>query len=232
MAFRFSIPGPPRTKKTSSRIVTIPGKKDAEGNRGKGFTKILPSEAFEDWLEAAVLQGARIRMELQQQGARLPFRIPVALRMLFYRDRETGDLNGFEQAVCDALQIPLYRFPCADCKKATIAEGPPATCTGCKKKLHQGKQHRKGIGIIADDVLVRSKDGSRLLKDSARPRVDIEISEFLEEPVQAEGLFDSIEPEPEPLLIPVAVMPKKANAPQKSFSPPETGLLKPGDLDY
>ena len=228
MTARFVLAGAVRTKKTSLRVATIPGKKDADGNRGKGFTKILPSEAFEKWLDVVVLQGPRIRMELQKQGAKLPFRNPISLKMLFYRDRDTGDLCGFEQAVQDALQVPLYRFPCSNCNKATMAEAPPARCSTCGIPLHQGKQARKGLGIIADDVLVRSKDGSRLLKDATRPRVEIEISEFLEVPVQADGLFDVIEPEPEIEQAAVEPAPK----PRPRFHVPSTGLLLPGDPDF
>ena len=92
------------------------------------------------------------------------------------------------------------------------------------KALHNGKQARKGLGIIADDVQVRSLDGSRLLKDSARPRVEITISTFDEEPIQESMLFAAEEPaEAPPIVPPAKIVPAKL---------PSRGLLTPDDPDY
>lgn len=236
MTCTITIDGPPRTKKTSSRLVTIPGKKDAEGNRGKGFTKILPSAAFEEWMAAAVLQGPGIRLAIQKTGVHLPFKGPVTMKAVFYRQSNVGDICGLLQAVCDAIQVPMYKFPCIPCKKATMsADFRGVRCNGCDKLLVHGKQGRQGLGIIMDDSLVKSTDGSRLLKDSVRPRVEITISEFTEEPVQMEGLFGDQGPEPiadEAAPEPFAKSANNIRQKSKTAAEPSRGLLKPGDPDY
>lgn len=176
---RFTLAGIPRTKKTSNRIIHIKGK-----DGGRSFSKIMPSEVFEEWLAGVVSQGPHIRFAIEKAGLRLPIEGPVWVRMLVYRDRLSGDLNGFEQAVTDAIQTSLLRAKCARCQEATTARVAPPACPKCGAVMKDWKQIRKGIGIICDDKQVQSKDGSRLLKDSARPRVEVEIREFTEFAVQ------------------------------------------------
>lgn len=81
---------PPRTKKTSPRLVTIKPK-------GKQpFQKILPSKAYVEW-EAAALRA--VKGMLYEA-----ITCPVNCRAIFYRDRLSGDAVGFYQALADFLQ--------------------------------------------------------------------------------------------------------------------------------
>lgn len=143
-AASFAIVGAPRTKKTSNRIVQIRGK-----NGARGFTKILPSEAHEKWFKDAMLQAPRIRRVLINSGFELPITQPVSIAAVFYRERLSGDLCGFMQALADFLQEPRY--------------------------LRNGKTTRNGAGVIRDDSQVVSWDGSRPAKDAACPRIEVRI---------------------------------------------------------
>lgn len=103
----FVITGPPRTKKTSSRIIQIPkkgGKKCAGCGHRPGFPKVLPSEAHEAWLKEAMIQAARIKAILRKRGHTLPLEGKVSVEALIYRERLTGDACGFYQAIGDMLQ--------------------------------------------------------------------------------------------------------------------------------
>jgi hypothetical protein len=134
MSFRFTVLSAPRTKKTSSRLVM----------RGK-FPRILPSAAYMEWFHLAMQQAPRIRRELAAQGAHLPLAGAVEVSAVFYRERLTGDLVGFAQALGDWLQEPRH------------------------------KPKRNGAGIIKDDAQIDSWDGSRRAKDAARPRIEVTI---------------------------------------------------------
>jgi hypothetical protein len=129
----------PRTKKTSNRIIRIPGK-----NGSKGFTKVLPSKAFCDWQDAALKEVIQTKFTLMRRGVHLPITCGVQIRALVFREAAIGDAVGFYQAIGDFLQE---------------------------------------AGILANDRQIVHFDGSRLLKDALRPRVEIEI--FQVEPEQA-----------------------------------------------
>lgn len=119
---RLVVPGIPRTKKNSGRIVP----------RG-GQHIILPSKAWESWCKAVtpLLRGAMM-------GARLPpITRPLNCAALFYRDALRGDACGFYQGLADLLQHG---------------------------------------GVVADDKYIVSWDGSRLLKDASRPRVELVLT--------------------------------------------------------
>lgn len=143
---KITIPVAPRTKKTSNRIVQIKAK-----GGGRGFTKILPSEAHEVWFKEAMTYAAAIRGQLNCAGVTLPLTGSLEVCATFYRDRASGDLLGYEQAFADWLQEP--------------------------KTNDKGKLVRKGAGLIRDDVQIVSWDGSRLRKDAACPRIEATISE-------------------------------------------------------
>lgn len=140
----FSITGAPRTKKTSNRIIQIKAK-----GGGRGFTKILPSEAHEAWFKGAMLQAGEIRRALTDAGLELPIQGDVNISAIFYRERAAGDLTGFMQALADFLQEPRVN--------------------------ESGKTTRHGAGVLRDDVQIVSWDGSRLSKDSACPRIEVRI---------------------------------------------------------
>ena len=146
MTARFTILSPPRTKKTSNRIVTIKGK---EG--GRGFSKILPSAAHAAWFKIAMSQALLIRQAVKAVGYTLPIFSPVHINAQFYLERSAGDLLGFEQALADFLQEP-------------IASGKDP------RRLIQN-----GCGVINNDVQIISWDGSRLRKDAKNPRIEVEI---------------------------------------------------------
>jgi hypothetical protein len=162
--YRFTLPTTPRTKKTSNRLAFIPakggmcihcgkpcGKSPKCPNCGKrvGFTKVLPSEAFTDFFKESMTYAPKIRAELTRAGASLPLEGWLELKATIYRDRDSGDLLGYLQALCDWLQAPRMN--------------------------KKGKQARDGAAIIHDDVQIRSLDGSRLAKDSACPRIECEL---------------------------------------------------------
>lgn len=97
--WRFTIPGVPRTKKTSNRII-YPGRHNIcpACARPKGRPFVAPSANWMKWLRE-VRQYMRTKPELVLRIAR-----PVNVRALFYRDRAIGDVAGFIQGLGDILQ--------------------------------------------------------------------------------------------------------------------------------
>jgi hypothetical protein len=87
---RFTLFGSPRTKKNHSRIIKL---------RGKGGTRVIPSEAHERWFSMVKPQANLIAAKL-----RAPICEPIAVEALFYRDRAQGDLVGYLQALGDLLE--------------------------------------------------------------------------------------------------------------------------------
>ena len=85
-ALRLVIVGPPRTKKTSNRIL-----------RFGRFNKVVPSAPFVAWQDSAVIQ-------LRNQYRAAPITAPVAVRAIFYRDANRGDLIGYMTALADVLE--------------------------------------------------------------------------------------------------------------------------------
>lgn len=86
----FTIVGPPRTKKTSQRILRAPG--------GRPF--VMPSKVSRAWGKDAIYQ-----LDRQKPHPKWPaIAGPVSVRALFYRDADRGDLTNYEQGVGDALQ--------------------------------------------------------------------------------------------------------------------------------
>lgn len=97
-------------------------------------------------------QAPGLRVLFTCSGINLPIRQPVAVSARFFRDRFSGDLCGYLQALGDYLQAPRPH------------------------KTKPGKLSRDGAGIIGDDAQIVSWDGSRLLKDSVRPRIEVQIT--------------------------------------------------------
>jgi Holliday junction resolvase RusA-like endonuclease len=85
---QFTIPGAPRTKKTSNRIV-----------RAGKFPKVLPSQAYTEWNRKSLLFLAYIRNTLDT-----PITDPVNVRATFFRDANRGDAAGYYQALGDTLE--------------------------------------------------------------------------------------------------------------------------------
>lgn len=85
----LTIPGIPRTKKNSGRIVPIGGRHI-----------LLPSEAWQTWADAVVpaIKAWATRQRLQ------PISRPVNCAAVFFRDALRGDAVGFYQGLADVLQ--------------------------------------------------------------------------------------------------------------------------------
>lgn len=86
---RLVIKGPPRTKKTSNRVLKF----------GR-FTKVVPSEAWIAFRDAAVPQLMR---QLEQEDA-YTISTPVTINAQIYRDARRGDLVGYLTSIADVLE--------------------------------------------------------------------------------------------------------------------------------
>ena len=127
---RFTILGAPRTLGNHPTMV----------RRGKMMIRIAPP-AYRRWKKLADSQFLLVKVAALRARIALPIRDRVQICALFYRDRESGDLDNYEKGLGDWLQH---------------------------------------VGIIGNDRQIASWDGSRLLKDAARPRIEIEITPFEE----------------------------------------------------
>lgn len=134
--------------------VTLPGVCRTKKNHRRhvqvgGFLKVLPSKQHEEWLEEVLSYAPIIRSQLKQAGAQLPIACEVSVSATIYRDQDQGDLIGYLESIADAIQEPQFN----DRNKCT----------------------RKGLGLIEDDRQIVCWDGSRMLVDKQRPRVELEI---------------------------------------------------------
>ncbi len=85
-ALRLTLFGPPRTKKTSNRLVVHQGRR-----------KVIPSEAWCAWRDAIAATN-QIPEDVQ-----LPDR-PYRCIALFFRQADVGDLVGYQQGLADVLE--------------------------------------------------------------------------------------------------------------------------------
>lgn len=98
MKLRFTIPGAPRTKKTS----------DVMNLRGVRPIKI-PSGPYREWFQAAMSYSPILRGKLAAKGAELPVTVPVGVQALFYCENAVlGDLHGYMQGLADWMQSPRW----------------------------------------------------------------------------------------------------------------------------
>lgn len=143
---------------------TLPGAPRTKKNHGiipaaqirrGGFVTILPSQEWRDWFEVCKLHLNRIRADLRSQGVDTPIEAHVSLTALFYRHADVGDACGFYQGLGDVLEWTV--------------------------KDKTDKQFNQYLGIIKNDRQIRDWDGSRLLVDSVRPRVEVTMR-VLEKP--------------------------------------------------
>ena len=189
-SFHFTVPGAPRTKKTSSRLVWVGERRKffgaqesilasfqngisltaLVGRHGdaavsaalreavrelRGFNKILPSEAHEEWFKQAMQYAPLIVGQLRRAGVELPITEGVKIEAIFYRDANRGDLTGYMQGLADWMQAPGYSKPTA--------------------KHPIPKQIRTGAGIIRDDVQILSWGDSHLEIDRKNPRIEVTV---------------------------------------------------------
>lgn len=192
MKLRFTLWGPPRTKKTHGTIAAF-GRPCRSCGRPP-FSKLVPSEQFQEFEKFALAQGPTLRKALKASGVELPILVRVGVRAAIYRDADTGDWNGYTDALADVLGQPMYSVPCPDkdCVtpkerkrtriKATFAElerGATLQCSRCGLSFRASalgcEQARDGLGIIGDDSQIEHWDGTRLLVDRARPRIEVEV---------------------------------------------------------
>lgn len=156
MIIRLTLFGPPRTAKNSPII--IPRLKNPV---------LLPSPAYKEWTTNVLTQKPLIHSAI---GAHIPIRTPVSLQCLIYREALTGDAVGYYQAIADVLQSEVWT--CQGCNRKTVAESV-RRCSHCGHV--DMKRSRKGLGVIEDDKLIVDWNKSELLKDAARPRVELAI---------------------------------------------------------
>lgn len=172
--------GTPRTKKNAPRIV------------GGPHPRLLPSEAYVEWLEHVLLEKLKLKRQLELM---IPIKGPVWVKALVYRDRDVGDRTGYYDAIADAIQSDVWK--CSDphkvpktrhgkpvfvkrkpvmqsrCGKKMTTDEAPAKCIHCGWPVP--KRVRRGLGLIEDDKQIIHWDGTRLRLDKLRPRVEIEI---------------------------------------------------------
>lgn len=92
MRLVFVVPSAPRTKKNHGRVVRV-----------GGFTRVLPSAAHEAWYRAAK-QAFDADIRAMRAAGRIPVGRPVRVSAVFFRDRNSGDLVGYQQALADFLE--------------------------------------------------------------------------------------------------------------------------------
>jgi Holliday junction resolvase RusA-like endonuclease len=86
---RLVIKGPPRTKKTSNRVL-----------RFGRFNKVVPSEAWCAFRDLAVPQLTR---QLEEIDA-YTISTPITVNAQIYRDARRGDLVGYLTSIADVLE--------------------------------------------------------------------------------------------------------------------------------
>jgi len=160
--YRFTLAGSaPRTKKNSPTIATF-------GRHQRAV--LVPSEAFRNWAKDVLT----LRPIIHAKVTGLPIAEPCHIAALVYRDAETGDWTGYVDAIADVIQADVWQCQGTDCRKKMTTHRAPAVCEHCFGRVL--KRTRQGLGIILDDRQIQHWDGSRLRKDSARPRVELTIT--------------------------------------------------------
>jgi hypothetical protein len=133
----YIIRGAPRTKKNHAAIA----------RRRDGSPFIVQCDTAKAWAKSAASQ-------LKAQHLIGPIESPVHVTALVYRERASGDLVNYLQAIGDVLESPT--------NKQKLSKSPPSK--GC---------------VIVNDAQIVSWDGSRLLKDKDNPRVELKIVEAM-----------------------------------------------------
>jgi hypothetical protein len=91
--YRFTLPGPPRTKKAHNQGVVVRNKRT-----GKLQSMVFPSANWRKWLTACR------RYFVTHQALALALDRDVNCAALFYRDKAIGDSHGFYQGLADVLE--------------------------------------------------------------------------------------------------------------------------------
>jgi hypothetical protein len=85
--YRLVLPGPPRTKKNSGRIINV--------GKHKVIAPSVQWLAWRDECRAYAFQHPELRLMLSR---------PVNCRALFFRDADRGDASGYYDGLGDVLQ--------------------------------------------------------------------------------------------------------------------------------
>lgn len=137
---------------------------------------VQPSENYKEWFSAVYMFRNAITRAAGENGLALPLVGSVAIEAIVYRDADRGDALGYYEAIADAIQADQY------------------LCERCRKKMYTvqcqcgqvGKHTRKGLGIILDDKQALIWDGSRILVDRKRPRIELTVRVLEEKQIQLE----------------------------------------------
>jgi hypothetical protein len=126
---KLVILGKPATKKTSNRIMR---------NKKTNAPFVMPSKKSKDWEKNAIDQLNRLGRPAPLDGAAgnrgmtpLVITRPVSVNAQIYRDRNTGDLHNFFQAIGDALQgggSKNKRVPCVLADDSQIKSWDGSRC--------------------------------------------------------------------------------------------------------
>lgn len=174
MKLTIKLPGDFTTKKNSPVLI------------GGTRPRMLPSKAFRDWLAVQLLQKSILKRKL---GDAIPVKQPCSITALFYRSRDVGDWTGYLDALADLIQSDAWRCERPDvvvkmkrdgkrvsspvCRRKTVTDVAPDRCPFCQYPMP--KRVRQGLGIIQDDRQIQHWDGTRLLLDPDRPRIEMKI---------------------------------------------------------
>lgn len=187
MIFHVTLKAIPRTKKTHNRVfpmisseglkslvkrlqASVSHRDSIKALMSEISFSVHPSEGFEEWFNLIYPTRFQIQSELAALGVKLPILEPVAISALIYREADRGDWTGYVDAIADAIQAELWQ--CQLCRKKTMVL---AGCPSCRASIAAMRHARKGLGIIGDDRQIEHWDGTRLMKDSTRPRIELTV---------------------------------------------------------
>lgn len=200
---RFTLPGAPRTKKTSNRIVHIGPKRKLNSLQesiisaftGGAAVDILVRQYGYTTVYGAFREGLRslapgfnkiLPSEAHEEWFKTAMQYGMLIRGQLQRAGATLPISGPVEVEAvfyrDANRGDLLGF------EQALADWMQAPKFSEPKPGKPPRQLRDGAGIIVDDVQVVSWDGSRLAKDAANPRIEVTIYPI-------EGQLDLAEPE-------------------------------------
>jgi hypothetical protein len=188
---KLVIPGAPRTKKNSPVLIT--GMTDA-------WLKDLVMDFQRELVPIRFQEEATVLEWLRNRETALPH--PKLLPSQAYRDWEAAAIKG----VLPELE-PLRKYFPINYSCHLLAKVYRERDAGDWCGYMQGiGDFLEDIGVLEDDVLLRSFDGSRLLKDAENPRIELWLLPYYQE--TGMGLFElparewaqHEEPEPEEVV--------------------------------
>ncbi len=141
------------------------------------MVRILPSEAFTTMFRECKPHITKLRKDFAAVGVPMPIADPVCISAQFYRKQNSGDWNGFTQALGDILEWHSSIKPdCLNCECPAVAHKGghcPTGRAGGYKRPPGAKDNKVYKGLIQNDVLIRHWDGTRLHVDHKHPRIEV-----------------------------------------------------------